>query len=312
MEQQILRVRSALDKLRDPALRQSTAKLITVGAILPCVVLLLCAYVLATALNVWTFAIGTLAMSSVLLRFGNMLHEAAHGTLSRSRQMNDQFGIAFAIITLNDFCTYKSEHLSHHVHLGDYDQDQDFGPLRELGYHTAITNWRQVALWFISTLNPIQFSRTYLPKKFWWSTSPLLQKAIRLAYVVTATIVIYTIPPLGISALVAMFIGCPLLKSWRDIVDHGGLYRDSPTATTMTRNFIVVNPILRWILWPRNDCYHLVHHLAPTVPVGYLHEAHTLLKKALPEYAELDHYAVELLVCYDGTHQASPSPAAGE
>jgi fatty acid desaturase len=45
-----------------------------------------------------------------------------------------------------------------------------------------------------------------------------------------------------------------------------------------SRNVLAPAPI-RWLFFPRNDCYHLVHHLFPQVPARHLDVAHAELSK---------------------------------
>jgi fatty acid desaturase len=56
---------------------------------------------------------------------------------------------------------------------------------------------------------------------------------------------------------------------------------------------------VRLIFFPRNDSYHLVHHLFPQIPARHLHQAHQELCRD-PSYRRLpsavsriDHRAVE-------------------
>lgn len=60
-------------------------------------------------------------------------------------------------------------------------------------------------------------------------------------------------------------------------MDHGGLLKDVHlNALDMSRN-LVVPRLLRLVIFPRNDCYHLIHHLYPTLPVRYFDDVHSAL-----------------------------------
>lgn len=308
MEQQTSRVRQALEPYRQLDHRKTPKLAFVAGTVNPALWLGIAIGLLAF-FNVGVgVAFATITLASLQLRLGNMLHECGHSTFSSDKHVNDFFGEIFAVLTLNCFVVYKPEHGTHHLHLGDYSLDRDFKGLAALGYEKPVVSGWTIVRWFLGTLSPSQFVGTYLPKKVWWQIASAREKSIRVAYYLTLSLITMIWPIFGISWLIAMFIVAPMFKSWRDIVDHGGLYIDSPHGTQQTRNFIVVNPLLRWVLWPRNDCYHLTHHLAPYVPVEHLHAAHEKLKAALPEYAELPHYAVERLF----TRAAQPAPQAGE
>jgi fatty acid desaturase len=43
--------------------------------------------------------------------------------------------------------------------------------------------------------------------------------------------------------------------------------------------------VLRFFLFPRNDCYHLIHHLFPGVPVNHFDRCHEELLQD-PKYRE--------------------------
>jgi fatty acid desaturase len=65
------------------------------------------------------------------------------------------------------------------------------------------------------------------------------------------------------------------INYWTDCIDHGGLVGETDELAA-SRN-LVVPKILRVILFPRNDCYHLVHHLFPQVPTHHLDACHERL-----------------------------------
>jgi fatty acid desaturase len=71
-------------------------------------------------------------------------------------------------------------------------------------------------------------------------------------------------------------------------VDHAGLIAESDDLYA-SRNLILPQP-LRALLFPRNDCFHLVHHLFPSVPTRHLPACHRRLMSD-PAYAALSHRA---------------------
>ncbi|NRA89206.1 MAG: fatty acid desaturase, partial [Rhizobiales bacterium] len=64
----------------------------------------------------------------------------------------------------------------------------------------------------------------------------------------------------------------PAINYWTDCVDHAGRLEVGDDLYK-SRNFIIHKSI-RWMLFPRNDCYHLIHHLFPSVPSHQLEAAH--------------------------------------
>ena len=179
MEQPISRVRRALDPFRRTDLRKSKRTAAVAGIVVPLIWVggaIVCLAYLEAAIAVPT---ATLLFASLLLRIGNMLHEAAHSTFTRYKPLNDLAGEVFAVITLNCFPTYRYEHGTHHLHLGNYVLDCDFNALAKLGYEQAIHSIWTIFWWFLKTLNPTQFAKTYLPKTFWWTEASAREKTFR-------------------------------------------------------------------------------------------------------------------------------------
>ncbi|KAL8784504.1 MAG: hypothetical protein Q9195_009014 [Heterodermia aff. obscurata] len=73
----------------------------------------------------------------------------------------------------------------------------------------------------------------------------------------------------------------------RESIDHSGL---QPTGILhFSRN----TPCCNWFqyfLQPHEDCYHLLHHLLPRVPVTRLHEAHVWLTENNEAYEKTNRY----------------------
>lgn len=72
--------------------------------------------------------------------------------------------------------------------------------------------------------------------------------------------------------LLPMFFIFPTLNYWTDCLDHAGLV-PSDDQLVASRN-VLAPEWVRLVFFPRNDCYHLVHHLFPQVPARHLKLAH--------------------------------------
>ena len=66
-----------------------------------------------------------------------------------------------------------------------------------------------------------------------------------------------------------------LITTFREMCDHFGLRPGG--VFTFTRD-MACHGFWRWLIHPRNNGYHLTHHLLPAVPYYRLPEAHRLLK----------------------------------
>lgn len=58
-------------------------------------------------------------------------------------------------------------------------------------------------------------------------------------------------------------------------MDHAGLV---PTDDDLEASRNLLAPrVVRWLFFPRNDCFHLVHHLFPHIPARHLEDSHEAL-----------------------------------
>jgi len=93
-----------------------------------------------------------------------------------------------------------------------------------------------------------------------------------------ASVIVYTMafPLAGLLFIVAPFaLVYSALNYWADCMDHAGLITAGDDLET-SRN-VLAPGIVRWVFFPRNDCYHLVHHLFPQIPARHLAGSHDLL-----------------------------------
>ena len=65
------------------------------------------------------------------------------------------------------------------------------------------------------------------------------------------------------------------LNYWADCLDHAGLVANEDEIDA-SRN-VLAPPLVKLLFFPRNDCFHLVHHLFPHVPARHLENAHATL-----------------------------------
>ena len=209
----------------------------------------------------------------------NIVHECSHFSFCESRNGNILFGRLCASMLLNCFRDYREEHLSHHAHLGDYDNDQDFQRLRKLRLEDPLTT--RTVLRHVLTA----FSGLHLPYYVNINLRPGDGESFRilkLALIAAAAAFLLVAP---VEAVVLVFLPFlwvyPAINYLTDCVDHGGLI-DAGNELEASRNLPVPKQ-LRVLLFPRNDCYHLVHHLFPQVPTDHLGACHERLLSH-PEY----------------------------
>lgn len=201
---------------------------------------------------------------------GNLLHDAAHRNLANSNRLNDAFAQIFIAPPLfNSLPVYRESHARHHAWLGDPRADPDYfhvRPARGDGW------WRPYLavlltphIWAASIFGHIHSGKTALSRKagilVWWITvlcavTPVLGLHVTAAFV-----------GLWILARATVFHA---ITTFREFCDHFG--RQPGGVFSYTRD-ISSRSIWRWVIHPRNNGYHLTHHLMPSIPYHRLPRA---------------------------------------
>jgi fatty acid desaturase len=224
---------------------------------------------------------------------GNMLHEASHGMFVRGKRMNRVFGHVLAIIDMTALEPYTREHFTHHQHLGHPEKDLDFLSRRKLGFAEPTEHFARRHL-----LRPLLLAHlpTFVRPVLWSGTDPWPVTLGRWAFFGgllalaqwlvgwKAFLLFYGVP---------YFVAYQVVRYWSDAVDHAGIIGEQDEFYR-TRNHIFRWGLINRIIFPRNDQYHLVHHLFPAVPTTRQGHVHAILMKD-PEYADRPHAFTALL-----------------
>ena len=205
----------------------------------------------------------------------NIIHECSHASFVEKRQDNVLFGTICASLLLKCFTKYREDHLSHHSHVGDYEMDHEFAVIKKFRLHEPLTS-RTVLRHFLTPLS-CRHLKMYtgidLSEKdgrtFRWFKTGLLVAIAMFTLLAPLTSLFFVIAPL--------FYIYPTLNFWTDCLDHAGLV-GAEDELEASRNVLAPAPV-RLVFFPRNDCYHLVHHLFPQIPARHLHSAHAELCK---------------------------------
>ncbi|MEM5386415.1 fatty acid desaturase [Paraburkholderia phymatum] len=212
---------------------------------------------------------------------GNLLHDAAHRNLARSVSVNDTIARIFiAPALLNSLAVYREFHSRHHGWLGDPKLDPDYIAVQPEPGRAWWQPYRKVLLtpaaWRSSVFGHLHLPRISVSQKMgivgWWA-----------AVLGAVTLV------LGFHSA-ALFFGMWMLAratvfhaitTFRELCDHFG--RQPGGIFNYTRD-VSAHSVLRWIIHPRNNGYHLTHHLMPSIPYHRLRNAHRKLSQ-LPAFA---------------------------
>lgn len=209
----------------------------------------------------------------------NIVHECSHFAFSRDRESNVVLGSIAASLVLGCFRDYRDEHLTHHAHLGDYDHDLDLQGIRDFRLEDPLTP-RTILRHLLTAL-----TGRHLPYYLNVNLSArdgAIYRAGKIALIAAATVFLAFDPLAALLLVWFPFVWIySAMNYWTDCIDHGGLV-GSEDELDASRNFILPRPI-RALLFPRNDCYHLIHHLFPQVPSHHFEECHQRLMSN-PEY----------------------------
>ncbi|MEM7720062.1 MAG: fatty acid desaturase [Pseudomonadota bacterium] len=236
------------------------------------------AVLLSYPINSWSLAglFGLMLFIGTRLRgLNNIIHECSHATFSSVRKDNAMIGKICAALLFNSFSAYRDEHLSHHAHLGDYDHDLDLQGIEDLKLHEPLS--AKVVLRHVCT----PLIGRHLPYYLCMNMSVQDGAAFQgLKYGVLLGALMFTLvfPATGLALVIAPFVFVySALNYWADCLDHAGIVATGDDLTA-SRN-ILAPGVIRWLFFPRNDCFHLVHHLFPHIPARHLNASHQVLTR---------------------------------
>ena len=260
------------------------------------VLVILAAGWLSLRVSWWLYPITVLLIGSRQRAFSNLLHESAHGILTRNRMLNLAFGtLLTAYPIMQSHYGYKQSHVAnHHPHLGDSDRDPD------LVYFTRQGVYRRAskrALWMRLVVLPA-FGARALPH-VWYLLSARLGQAVFGAVSVPAQsrfwrirtrrdriglcgfwIAALTLASMsGNLQLTILFWFVPYLTAFQILGWYIELSEHTPMVTLhnidlyMTRNR-KSRWLERFLTGTYADHMHLDHHLDPRTPYWNLASAH--------------------------------------
>lgn len=207
---------------------------------------------------------------------GNILHDAGHRNLWRDRRRNDWVARLFiAPLLFASLTRYRETHFKHHMALGDVGSDPDF----------LIASRRAPAPWGLNYLDQVFSLSAWRSSVGGHLFSPQLREASQLyilGWWVCAVALMWTTAGLTFTTmflvlwLLARATVFHLITTFREMCDHFGL---QPGGVFSFTRDMACHGFWRRLIHPRNNGYHLTHHLLPAVPYYRLHEAHQLLQR---------------------------------
>lgn len=238
-------------------------------------------------LYVFTVSVFIILNGTRMRALGNIIHECCHAHYVPGRKANKVIGYILCSLELSCFDTYCKEHFSHHRYLGNILRDDDFRIRSKLGLNE------------IKKLRVIHFIKLIMfPKNWIYILKSSFKINIKNNFLILLQLV-YLFVLINLCyffgfKLILLFIIIPfftsyqIMKLFSDFLDHGGLYFNAKNELKTRNHYFSIN-ILNWIFFPRNDSFHLIHHMYPNLPTKKFITKHKTLLKENTNYSKRRH-----------------------
>ncbi len=218
----------------------------------------------------------------------NLIHDASHGNLFKSRRANDWATNCLAGYPLLETVRrYRESHHAHHHSLGDMGLDPDARSHLRYGYSgydeaKATPGQTALGIYFHLLLNRAAWRDSVLGSVQSLTLQEKLQTTLFWIALVSVMALAFGKNGPGTSATFVILWWASRATTYHAIrilaefLDHTGLRPGSIFG--FTRN-LPHGTLIAWFLHPHEDTYHLLHHLIPNLPHHALPKAHTLCVK---------------------------------
>ncbi len=225
---------------------------------------------------------GLLVIGSRQRAFSNLVHDASHFNLLKSRTWNDfLINLLAAYPMFETVRIYRVSHENHHKYLGDSDRDPDLKAHASYNFDD-----------FKNTANSLQVfyrvaasSRALVDSTIGslYRLTNVEQLGVFVWWLICAGLLISITPKLFAVTLTLWFVARAtsyhVIRLFAELLDHSALRPGS--VLSYTRTIAGGAKPLAWLVHPHRDNYHLVHHLFPRIPHYNLENAHrSLLRNA--------------------------------
>ena len=239
-------------------------------------IVIFCAVAAVVWLSGWLAPLAILVLANRQRALGNILHDAGHRNLWRERWINDLVArVLVAPFVFASLSAYQADHFKHHLSLGDAGNDPDLLPIPAAPPRHWLTSYLRyvtaLPAWWGSVAGHLGAHAVPLPAKLfivgWWAALLALMDAL------AGEVFTLAFAALWLTARATLF---HLITTFREMCDHFGL---RPAGIFAFTRDTACHGFWRWVIHPRNNGYHLTHHLLPAVPYYRLPEAHALFQQ---------------------------------
>ncbi|MEY2988771.1 MAG: hypothetical protein RJB13_2292 [Pseudomonadota bacterium] len=206
---------------------------------------------------------------------GNIIHECSHGIFVKSARHNEILGHLISSFEFTDFKIYCKQHQTHHVFLGDPEYDLDFKARFEYLSDQG-SNKRRLLKTMMKAITLIPLWARQARPVVWAKKNPLWTNILRIFLLITTFAGLLqeqTSSYIFLYAVLPFTTTYQWMRLFSDCADHIFLYGHK-NEIDRSRNHIFSSRWLNKLLFPRNDAYHLVHHLFPTLPTHAYPDIH--------------------------------------
>ncbi len=227
------------------------------------------------------------------------VHELSHGTVFKTKWINEAFYKVFCFLTWNNPVHFRASHALHHQYTVyrnvDYEVIQE--PVKNFMNFWNYLSWFTFDwTWFWTLVRPtfLHFVGKGNVDFFSWNPlfaeeDPRRRQMVRWARIIlpsyAAMIVLFSVTHLWV--LIYLFIFgnffATFLGRFTFAIQHMGLDESVPDWR-MVCHTVKVNPVIGWLYWHMN--YHVEHHMYAAVPCYNLPKFHDAIKDNLPEQVD--------------------------
>jgi fatty acid desaturase len=231
-------------------------------------------------LSRWVSRLAVFIIPNRQRALGNILHDAGHRNLWKNRSLNDLMArILIAPLLFTSLTSYREAHFKHHLALGKDCVDPDFLPIpTRTPRHWLISFARNLcssSAWCSSITGHLFASEAGLGSKLyirgWWLSGLIALIAVAGEQFTTIFLLLWFLARATVFHLITTF---------REMCDHFGL---QPGGVFSFTRDMTCHGVWCQVIHPRNNGYHLTHHLLPAMGYFRLPAAHDLLRQT-PAY----------------------------
>jgi fatty acid desaturase len=203
-------------------------------------------------------------------------HELSHGTVFRTRWLNEWTGRVFGFVLFYPRTFDQVQHMAHHRYTQDWARDGELA--REPYTLQSYVLWMSgLTYWYTRWRRILRFSagivtEPYLPA---YRRAELVREARFHLAGYGGILVVSLLTHSGAAILLWLAPMCAMkfTHQLQNTIEHLGLAHDDDILgnTRSTRT----NALLRWLAWQMQ--YHTAHHAFPAVPFHQLHKLHKLM-----------------------------------